>query len=177
MHDSISYEDINDYNPESEKAIRDYYIRLYRLQSIEYQFYPFEENGMNYTIGGVLGNNQRRSDEDRFFMCQPFKTAAEKFSVFDSNSYTVVVPYGDSLELINEIDVTYRKIGLVPKSLLDKIKKYCVQIFQWQMDKLRENGQIYTACEDSILIATGQAYNDEYGIDTESEYNVTDFIL
>ncbi len=177
MSDSISYEDINDYNPESDKAIRDYYIRLYRLQSIEYQFYPFEENGMNYTIGGVLGNNQRRPDEDRFFMCQPFKTAAEKFSVFDSNSYTVVVPYGDSLELINEIDVTYRKIGLVPKSLLDKIKKYCVQIFQWQMDKLRENGQIYTACEDSILIATGQAYNDEYGIDTESEYNVTDFIL
>ena len=72
----------------------------------------------------MLSDNIRYRDltqTDSYFLCQSFKTAGDFFSVFDSDSVSVIVPYGEGGDIINNIQTYYNDCDYL--NLQREIKK------------------------------------------------------
>lgn len=175
-----------EFDPEDSDFISKYYNTLYmRLREEGQTLFPFDYKDQTFRIGNILANELEPSEKNKKYgLNQPFLTAGENFKVFDDNTYTVLVPYGEGEELIDRIKHILAYDGNVPMNLLSEAGDYSVQIYEWQKRKLEENGMLYNIFEDScgtrgdkIFAVYPAAYNEECGIDTEACFQSTDFIF
>lgn len=112
-----------DFDLSSDKSIECYYRGLYRNHAAGYHDYPVRQHGSIYRL---LSDNSRYFNgeskyAERFAMKQAFRLAGELFSVFDENSMTVVVPYGDGKRLINEL----LSMGDTPD--IERLREWAIQ--------------------------------------------------
>ena len=79
----------------SDNSINFFYKYLYSNYSSNHFDYPIKNMPSLFEL--LSANNQYRSlsESAQYFLCQSFKTAGDKFDVFDSVSTSVIVPYGD----------------------------------------------------------------------------------
>jgi hypothetical protein len=147
--------------------------------------YPIREYNSLLYMTDLLANINRYAykEENRtYFFRQPFKTAALKFKVFDDNNVDVIVPYKEEgIRLIEKLrkadqkkDSTLRGLS---KEILQEIKPYTINIFQYQKNQMEEYGLLEHLFDGRILILDGKAYHDDYGLRIISEPKVESYIF
>lgn len=149
----------------SESAVEYYYNSLYKNYSADHFDYPIKEKP---SIFEMLSDNIRYRDltqTDSYFLCQSFKTAGDIFSVFDSDSVSVIVPYGEGGDIINNIQTYYNDCDYL--NLQREIKKaslYSVSVFDYQFKKLMSKNAVIPICGGSFFILDGGYYDEDTGI-------------
>lgn len=164
--------------PDKAEFVSVYYKGLLtKLASKDDDMYPINVSGsFTGTIGEGLGNKADCTKEDEGYIFHvPFKALAEAFRVFNDDTYTVLVPYQEGEELINEIVSKSNAGNLVKPELLRKAVNYSIQIYQWQKDKLESNGMLNRTKDGRFLFLDKYAYDDVCGLVIDAHMTSDDF--
>ena len=162
----------------SDNSINFFYKYLYSNYSSNHFDYPIKNMPSLFEM--LSANNQYRSlsKSAQYFLCQSFKTAGDKFDVFDSVSTSVIVPYGDGKNIINDLQ-SYYNVKDYP-ALQKEIKKasqYSVSVFEYQFKKLLEEKAIIPFCDNSFYMLSPEYYDDNTGILNKAKEENTCSIL
>lgn len=148
----------------SNRAIEYYYQTLYNHQSRNYQDFCIDR----LNLFDLLSGNEKFSKDSyncSYVLRQAFKTAGEKFNVFENNTYDILIPYKEGKKFIEELNGDKAKYDLLyRKKILQKLKPYTVSVFSWQKKRLEEKGGIFTVCNDSAYALNEQFYDMETGV-------------
>lgn len=112
----------------SEEAVNYYYTRLYTSFKRGRTDYPQEDR---FTLYEMLSENERMtasgSGNEDYDLHQAFREAGKRFSVFDTDTVSVIVPYGRGIQLINELNSEKSRADLrYAKQLLKEAQNYTV---------------------------------------------------
>lgn len=156
----------------SDQAITDYYQKLYHEMSEDYQ--DFSLGNGKPTLYQILSDNYsyRQNKYDDFILGQAFLTAGRAFQVFDSDTISVLVPYGAGRELIGHLgsqraqwDLTY------VQSLLQQAKPYQVTLYQYQFDLLEQAQGLGCDPKGNIYWLEDGWYDEIIGVATQRQEN------
>lgn len=114
----------------------------------------------NLSTMNYQGTHQGASPD--ILLRQSFRTANEEFSVIDSLTRGVIVPYEDGYKIITELCGSYclEKQGI----LLKKAQRYSINLYDHQFRKLLEAGAIKEIQEEAgIYYLEKIYYSDEFG--------------
>ena len=150
----------------SENIMQKYYDQYYcRFSQKELRFPLKKENGTIYDL--LSSNNlgymmrEERGDSLDLFFPQAFSDAGKEFSVIDSVTQPVLVPYQEGISLIEEWDsreMTAREIY----EMLRKSQNFCVNLFEREYKTLQKNGAIFIT--KNGIPALKESFYDEAGI-------------
>ena len=161
----------------SEPAISEYYQQLYGEISSNRMDYCVENP--TTTIYSMLSDNQKfiKKDSCNYMLKQAFKTAGDKFTVFDEDTQDVLVPYGCEAEnIINALGETQTRYDFKKrKELLEKAKPYIISLYCHEKKDLEKLGGIRSICDDSILVLQKEFYSTEKGVSKEGGYSKPNF--
>ena len=165
------------------------------LMELYYKYYFYDrKDEMSYSIGkdrigrddnllSMLSTNTGSVDAYKrsqrvappFSLRQSFKSAGEAFEVIDAPTEGVIVPYGDEgKRLIAELAAAS---PFEDKSLLLKrAQRFSVNLFPYELLKLKEGRNVYPAWEgsDYLCLDSGH-YSEESGVSLE-EVGPMDFL-
>lgn len=158
----------------SDAAIRYYYRRLYEAMPIGAQDTPADVCGKRTTLLSLLSDNDKFVDSsmDRSFekygLWQAFKTAGQYFSVFDSATTDILVPYGKGLKLIASLaslrlPQDFERL----QALLQEAKAYSVSVYSWQKERLEQENALVPLCGGTVLTLQVGYYDNAVGLRTE----------
>jgi CRISPR-associated endonuclease/helicase Cas3 len=117
-------------------AIREYYQLLYQEMPRGYQDFTA---GRGVSLYDLLSKNLHFQNEEPqdYILQQAFHTAGQQFEVFDDDTISVLVPYGEGHSLIDELQ-TVRGLSET-RALLERAKPYLVNIYRYQFDILERS--------------------------------------
>lgn len=162
----------------SDNSINFFYKYLYSNYSSNHFDYPIKNMPSLFEM--LSANNQYRSlsKSAQYFLCQSFKTAGDKFDVFDSVSTSVIVPYGDGKNIINDLQSYYNdKDYPALQKEIKKASQYSVSVFEYQFKKLLEEKAIIPFCDNSFYMLSPEYYDDNTGILNKAKEENTCSIL
>lgn len=150
----------------SDDAIRQYYSNLYQEYDAGYQ--DDIVKGFPDSVLSMLGSNGKLSllNRDNYIMKQSFRLAGKAFHVFDSDTCTVIVPYGDmGKELIN--DLNSERAQYDPAFVHDTLRKarsYTVTLFPYQQQILERQGAIQKCRYNDVWFLSEGYYSETTGV-------------
>lgn len=147
----------------SDAAIHDYYAALYRQMARGAQDYSTH----GQTLFELLSTNVHFAAEQMpmYYLNQAFRTAGEWFEVFDSANESVLVPYGEGANLIEQLDTPRAKYDVCyAADLLQKAKPYAVSMTVHQISAMAQRGMIYTMLDGSVYALNAGYYDDHLGV-------------
>lgn len=161
MLGSGKYEDL-----QSDEAVRQYFRSLYQTEKEEMCF-NVTDNGVGTNLIELLSLDKNRYDisagTSEKYCSQAFRTAGALFTVIDSNTEDIVVPYNDEAAgLIEELKNS--SCGLA--KLAKQAQKYTVSVYSNLSRKLDDNNGVYRT-EFGTAILEKNFYNNELGVITE----------
>lgn len=130
-----------EYDLASDRAIAFYYNRLYGAMPQEAQDYCLlKERTSLFTL---LSDNRDWWDDSwqfhqKYMLFQAFRTAGDVFSVFDSDTQDVVVPFGHGEKLIEELSSQHTVSVEYLKSWISRAKAYTVSLYMYQIKALQD---------------------------------------
>ena len=147
----------------SAESVNYYYKALFCELSENYTNYCFDNKNM-FDLLSVNGNNLPEK-ENPFIMSQAFKTAGEAFKVFDDFQISVIIPYKNGKNIIDDIlsDRFIKDIKWA-KKIVKKAKDITVNLYDNQVEKLKEAGAVYTDKSETVLILKPNFYDDTLGV-------------
>ena len=145
----------------STESINYYYERLYNGMNQNYQ--DFYSDDVKQTIYSLLSENDGYRDDNALplYVGQAFKTAGRAFKVFDTEQQSIIVPYEEGEEIINELQA--EGIEYDPKrmrSLLNRAKPYTISVFLEQLG----DDVIYKVCDGKVNILSPECYDENTGL-------------
>lgn len=158
----------------SDEAIGYYYRQLFRNQRARDPIYhDFPIKNMPTLFSLLSENNEWRKENDetdRFFFKQAFASAGKAFSVFDSDTTDVIVPFGDGEQIITELlsERAMYDIGYV-KALAEQAKGYTVSLYAYQKKKLEECRALIPLANGLMLGLDKNYYDSRTGLSTKAE--------
>jgi CRISPR-associated endonuclease/helicase Cas3 len=146
--------------------------------------YPIEDEYRNQLYLADLLANENPFAKDKksrqTLLMQPFKTAAQKFTVFDSNTIDVLVPFQEGKHIIDKLRKLDGKKKFCLKemdAILKEAKLYTISIFETQKKQLDQYGYLEQLLDGRVLVLNEHAYHDEYGLKRMQEPGVEEFIF
>lgn len=135
-----------------------------------------KEVGRDDTLLSLLSTNDlsvnayKRTNKSAppLYLRQSFKTAAEAFKVIEAPTEGVIVPYGEEgkriiAELLSVSGQFEKKYDL-----LKEAQRYSVNMFSYEIAKLRQIGSLHEVLEGSgILCLDPQHYSSKFGASVE----------
>lgn len=155
-------------NLASDASIIWYYRKLYDTMRVD------DKNWQDYIIPdqhdsmfSLLSINQKHCGEyaGRYFINQSFKMAGILFEVFDENTRDVVVPYGEGIKLIQEIEDERYPTVVKLKEWSRRAKEFSVSVYNYQLQQLKHCLREVSG----ILILSKEAYDDKLGVHISDE--------
>jgi hypothetical protein len=122
---------------------------------------------------------------DSYALHQPFKTIAQNFQVFDKENKDVIVPYGEGevlIEKLKQLSAMFAKsrssfkMGLL-QNYLQRAKCFTINIFDTQIKCLDDQGYLESLFDGRVLVLSKQAYHADYGLRTDHEPKVEDYMI
>lgn len=152
----------------SEEAIHFYYRKLYSEMDSGFQDDITSEHGSIYHL---LADNSKYADSncklvDRYFLHQAFQLAGKLFQVFDDDTFTVLVPYGEGKalrEALIQASQHYEKDWETIRKLLNKAREYSISLYRCQMEQLQSFGAVTGLFDDSIYVLSDGFYDNHTG--------------
>ena len=147
----------------SDAAVRDYYTALYSDMPKRAQDYYINEQ---YLFELLSTNTQFLSKPSSPYMLnQAFRTAGEWFEVFDSNSESILVPYGKGKTFIGELPEKLSRYALSRvKTALENAKPYTISVTSGQIEQMKKKGMLSTRLDGSIYVLNDDCYDEHIGI-------------
>ncbi|SES27272.1 CRISPR-associated endonuclease/helicase Cas3 [Gracilibacillus ureilyticus] len=96
-----------------------------------------------------------------------YRTAAEHFQVINQQTTSVLVPYGEGEEIITQLNSENSISEL--SQLMKRAQQHSVNIYDHEKNTLIQNGAIISYFDGSILSVTPNAYDEEYGLNIQSD--------
>lgn len=130
-----------DYDLSSDSAISYYYDRYYGAMAQGAQDYPLpkEKNSLFQLLSDNWTYWERTGPHSSYFMLnQAFRTAGNAFTVFESDTQDVVVPYREGSVLIEELASLNTMDVDSFKKWLSKAKAYTVSLYTYQVQALSD---------------------------------------
>lgn len=162
----------------STKSVNQYYNILYgQFKGTKYMEYVTRKYP-NTNLFEMLSSNDdwrtKKGEGDDYFLNQAFKTAGMEFEPLDSQTVSVLVPYGEGVKIINDLcsEKARYDIGFARKTI-QKAKRYSVSVFNYQEKILKGKNAIYTVLNDSVMILRDEFYDENIGLITEKEADKT----
>lgn len=156
-----------DYRIDSEEAISWYY-RDYFSKEAGQMKYPFEEKGIGkFEMYKLLNMNQnmkagasrtaveREKKQWAPVLYQSFKLAGRNFEPIDTVGRSVLVPYKEGKEIIEEL--REKRNYSEKKLLLRQAQQYCVNVTEAKYKKIQDGVTFY---EDLGILVLSEAYYD-----------------
>lgn len=145
----------------SDIAIEAYYRKLYQSMPEGYQ--DFHIGKLGTTLFDLMSCNTKFAGEaaPHYFLRCALKTAGSAFTVFDSDTRDVIVPYGEGLQLIAEL--TGNDLDL--RTWQQRAKAYSIGVYDWQLKKL---GNAVTEHHGIAVLAHG-FYDEDTGLVLQSQ--------
>ncbi len=162
----------------SEKAITEYYRRLYRGMPTGAQDYDLKQYGTSIfrmlSDNGLFLGRYNKKEVRRFYLQQAFQTAGASFQVFDEITTDVLVPYGEGRTLILELqgERAARDAGYFT-ALVQRAKQYSVSLYAHQKAALEKAGGLHQ--HNGIWMLDAQYYDCE-GVGLTMEAQPQEFL-
>lgn len=152
-----------DHDLASDAAVRDYYTALYVDMPKRAQDYYVNEQ---YLFELLSTNTQFLSKSSSpYLLNQAFRTAGKWFEVFDSNSESVLVSFGEGKKIMDELSNDDLRYDLASVArLLEKAKPYTVSVTNGQIEQMLEKGMAFTLLDGSIYALNNDYYDSNIGI-------------
>lgn len=150
----------------SDNSINFYYERLFSGAYMHKNEMDYYIENLKTSIFKLLsmgfdnGNN-------KYALRQAFATAGKEFDVIDSETFSVIVPYGEGRDIITKLcgygsksqfDCGYKK------RLVNQAKRYSVSLFKYQFERLRGIGAINEIVNSGIYALDANYYDDALGV-------------
>lgn len=104
---------------------------------------------------------------------QSFETAGKMFRVIDNNTYTVVVPYKDGKKYLKTLNGS---ADICTKyDVIRKCSKYSVNLYQYEIDKLKERNALYFIEDVGVWALAEGFYSEEYGVVPDGDQELLEF--
>lgn len=165
----------------SEKSISFYYDSLYSEMNKDYRDYLPSNKYLPSLFEMLSNNSDWISDNNRYLLCQAFKTAGENFEALDSDQVTLIVPYRDGEVLAEEIETAfYQGADLTYlKSLVEKSKPYTVAVARYLFEDLKRKSAVRELSNGRIILLNKSFYDDSTGVlsDEKEESECNTLIL
>ena len=153
----------------SDKSIEWFYKKLFKEEGTSKDFHNYYLDKNRCSMLNMLSHNTHYYDmdimNDGFGLHQSFKTAGKQFKVFDDNTYTIVVPYKGSEEIIKELENCDENDFQTLKIITTQAKPYTISIFQYQKEQLQNN----IRCINGVMILDSTNYDNEIGLTIRKE--------
>jgi CRISPR-associated endonuclease/helicase Cas3 len=163
------------------KALRRYFQYYFYSRKDEMGYnVRLNEYGVSDNLYNLLSLNTKSvsanysKSGDKIVLPFAFKTAGDYFKAIENNTYGVIVPYKEGIDIINELcSATYLH---EKQALLRKAQRFSINIFGYQKDRLFEEKIIFETQKDSgVLYLDKTYYDDLVGLVIEAKMN--DIIL
>lgn len=159
---------------QSPKAMERYYLYSFFQRAHEMAFPVFHrEFGRDDDLLTLLSTNavsvesykSANNQAPSLHLRQSFMSAAKAFKSIDSPTEGVIVPYGEGERIIAELSGA----GFEEKSrLLKEAQRYSVNLFHYEIAKLKENQRLYEVWNGSgIYCLDERHYSEQFGASTE----------
>ncbi len=100
-----------------------------------------------------------------YWLRQAFKSAGERFEVFDSGTQAVLVPYQEGQELIGELGSARACYDLgYTRALIDRARSYSVTLYQSEVERLRRKGAVYELPQVGVYVLQAECYDEHKGV-------------
>ncbi|MBQ8834110.1 MAG: CRISPR-associated helicase Cas3' [Oscillospiraceae bacterium] len=147
----------------SDDAIRFYYQKLYRAMPGGFQDCTVKEKRV--TLYDLLSFNAKYWDDSspfygKYMLNQAFRLAGSLFTVFDSNTQDVVVPYGEGANLIAELAGQNAPDQAFLADWLRRAKPYTAALYDYQVRALAEALTEY----GGVMVLNSEFYEDAVGL-------------
>lgn len=151
-----------DFDLASDAAVNYYYDTFYGAMPDGAQDYRLEKE--KTSVFALLSDNRDYCNDayessGKFFLNQAFRTAGDAFTVFDNDTYDVVVPFGEGKKLIDELlshdemDVNFLK------QWIKKAKHYTVSLYDYQIREMSDVINEYAA----VKLLPSEYYDERFG--------------
>ena len=151
----------------SSESIKYYYSSLYNSAGNLFD-YPIDHNTLLSLLSDNLSFADGAESVNEYVLHQAFKDAGNKFEMFDQESESVIVPYGEGMNLIAEMQTERAKYDyMYMKYLLERAKEYSVSVYSNQINKLIDSGGLVSIAEGEILVLQENWYDSKTGLNTE----------
>jgi CRISPR-associated helicase Cas3/CRISPR-associated endonuclease Cas3-HD len=104
-------------------------------------------------------------------MAFQFKEIEKDYQLIESDTIGIAVPYDDKAKaLIAELSTTR-----FPREILRKLQRYTVSVYNYEFDKLKQNGALKQPIEGAYALAVdnnsyGNFYSEKFGLDVDGKY-------
>ena len=158
----------------SEEAVRFYYRQLYREMPAGFQDDQTQEHGSLYHL---LAENPEYADANcpaagSYFLRQAFRLAGSLFQVFDEDTISLLVPYGEGRELQNTLTAASQAYGQKDwdaiRHWMQEAKGYCVSVYHYQLERLQALGAVTALFDGSIFLLSDGFYNEHTGFSLDA---------
>lgn len=152
----------------SESAIERYYGSLYQSFKPEELNFPIDKP-VATSLYALLSKGFCGDHRENIFCKQAFRTAGEKFQVFDEDSYTVIVPYKEGVKLYAELFTARAEKDIeYAKGIMEKLKSYAVSLYRYQKEKIEDDyGLIEKEVFGQTVYCLQEGFYDETGVSEE----------
>lgn len=148
---------------DSDEAIRQYYYYLERM---------FEKGTTEYPCKGTQSLFSMLAQNDwvdeiratyQYILGQAFKSAGDNFQVLDNESRSVLLPWKDGINVLNELTAVKH---YPDHELLRKAGRFSINLQPYEYERLKEQGAIQQLCNGAVSVLNGY-YTVETGYDSE----------
>lgn len=164
----------------SPKALEEYFIHFYQKNegNIPYPVDKLNANLYDILLGQRVEevNSYGSANENQYnlILRAGFDTVSKHFQVIDSQTTSIVVPYGRGKELIAILNGKL-SINEIP-SVLKEIQLYSVQVYPQNFDQLVKNQAVISHNEGMIYELREGFYNEEFGLNIDGSEELDGFI-
>jgi len=107
-------------------------------------------------------------ESPKTLMCSMYKTLESHFEVIEAPTTAILVPYGEGIELINNLNEDIRDYDKL-NEYLKKAQQYSVNVYRHTLQDLASEGLITSLYNDSIYALKDGGYHKEYGLEAEGD--------
>lgn len=159
----------------SDESAAFYYSALYRRMEEGYQDYKVKADSRPTSVYEMLSTNRKmypNANKEPVFgqLRQAFREAGRSFSVFDQDTETVLVPYGEGEKLINRLGETELLYDYIAQEdVLRKAKEFSISMMRWELEKLERQGALKYFMDNRIAVLQEGFYDNELGFTMNQE--------
>jgi len=157
--------------------VRQYYERFF-MESKGSLGYSFENKSAIDLLGfNTDARNEYFAEQGRKFpsdlLAQSFRTVGKAFKPILDNTIGVVVPYGESKSLLEQLRTASSK---EKRSIYRSLQRYCVNVYEQKLRELQCNHIIWFDKSIELWILKDGFYSEEEGLVTSITTSVDDYI-
>lgn len=162
------------------KAMENYFKQFYKDNeaSLDYSIQGMSQTMVELLMASYEDNSllseylarQNESSRPPLIINNSYRTAAKHFQVIDSPTTSIIVPYGEGVDLIADLNGAVEIEDL--STLFQKAQLYSVNVYPYQFNLLKENEQLIMLFDNQVYVLKEGAYDDEYGLNIEGDSNL-----